>query len=140
MVNLGEANEQAVVENCVLKKGSDTFKLKTEFRLHIGRPKNRNATPAGPVITYGAGDHFLDATIIGSTPEITTLNALTERDANGAVASNSWSLVITPVGGGAAVTIAFTAEMPESDFIGIEGGKLNFEIHMDITTDTVTVT
>lgn len=140
MVDLGEANEQVVDINFILKQGTDTFKLKKNIRLHIGRPKNRNATPAGPVITYGAGDHFCEATIIGSTPEITTLNAKTERDSNGALPSEAWSLVATPIGGGAAVTTSFTGEMPEFDMIQTEEGKLEFDIHIDITTDTVTVT
>lgn len=96
---IGETNEKVTGVHAILKLGVNSFRLKTEFRLHIGRPKDRQATSAGPCLTFGAGDHFLDGTILGTTPDITTLNALTERDANGELTSSSWSLHLRRPGG-----------------------------------------
>ncbi|MCH9657215.1 hypothetical protein K0U27_00735 [archaeon] len=137
---LGETNEKVTGVHAVLKLGSSSFRLKTDFRLHIGRPKNRQATSAGPCLTFGAGDHFLDATIIGTAPDIATLNALTQRDVNGELSSSSWSLVLAPSGGGTNVTVAFTGPLPEFDIVSVdEEQPIEFEIHIDIDSDTVTV-
>ena len=80
---IGETNERVVGAYAVLKLGANSFRLKQDFRLHIGRPRDRNASQAGPILSYGKGDSFLDATLLGSTPDITTFNALTQVDANG---------------------------------------------------------
>ena len=137
---IGETNEKISGVHAVLRLGANSFRLKTDFRLHIGRPKNRQATSAGPCLTFGAGDHFLDGTVLGTAPDITTLNALTERDSNGELTSSSWSLVLSPSGGGSDVTIAFTGQLSEFDIVSVdEEQPIEFEIHIDIDSDTVTV-
>jgi len=41
---IGETNEKVTGVHVIIKLGANSFRLKTEFRLHIGRPKDRQAT------------------------------------------------------------------------------------------------
>ncbi len=137
---LGETDEKVVGVHAVLRLGSSVFRLKKNFRLHIGRPKDRQATTAGPCLVYGAGEHFLDGNILATTADVTTLNALTERNTSGELTSSAWSIVLTPTGGGSDVTVSFNGFLPELDLVSIDEEQfLEFEIHIDVNEDTVTV-
>jgi len=89
---------------------------------------------------YGKGDHTFDATLLLTTPEISTFNAFTVLDSDGNLPSNTFTILAEPRGGGADVTITVTAELPDFNIVKpVEGGVL-FRVRFRITTDTVTVT
>lgn len=140
MALLGEFGEEAIGEQFVLKQGVDSWALKNLVSLKLTRPKFRTGTSAGPSISYGTGDNSLDAELVGTTPHIAKLVALTKRSATGALPSNEWSLVATPKNGGTAVTTTFTAEMPDLEITHSSESSLIFLIHLDITDDSVVVT
>lgn len=111
-----------------------------ELDFHLGRPEAREPTTDGGVVYfYGKGDHYFDATLLLTTPEISTFNAFTELDANGALPSNVFTILAQPRGGGGDVTITVTAELPDFNISKpVEGGVL-FRVRFRITTDTITV-
>jgi hypothetical protein len=111
-----------------------------ELDFHLGRPEAREPTTDGGVqYFYGKGDHYFDCTLLLTTPEISTFNALTELDANGDLTSTAYKIISEPRGGGADVTITVNAVLPEFNIVKpIEGGII-FRIRFRITDDTVTV-
>ncbi len=125
----------------VLKEGTTEWELKTVASLRTSRQKFLSATSLGPTITYGVGDNTLDATIIATTPQISTIYAYIEKDSStDQLPNKSWKLECEPLDGGTKVTISFKAEVSEIVLRQeAPDGKCVFDIHMDITEDTVTV-
>ena len=141
---IGEFAELVNAQN--LKLGLTTTTLGNRYVMlqdldfHIGRPEAREPTTDGGVIYYfGKGDHYFDATILLTTPEISTFNAFTVLNANCALPTNTWTILAEPRGGGSDVTISVTAEIPTFDISKpVEGGVV-FRVRFRITTDTITV-
>jgi len=112
-----------------------------ELDFHLGRPEAREPTTDGGVIYYyGKGDHTFDATLLLTTPEISTFNAFTVLDSDGNLPSNTFTILAEPRGSAESdVTITVTAELPDFNIIKpVEGGVL-FRVRFRITTDSVTV-
>lgn len=141
---IGEIGELVNAQN--LKLGltdatlTNRYVMLQELDFNLGRPEAREPTTDGGVIYYyGKGDHYFDATILLTTPEISTFNAFTELDVDGNLPSNTWTILAEPRDGGANVTISATAEIPNVNIIKpVEGGVI-FRIRFRITSDTVTV-
>ena len=119
---------------------ANRYVMLQELDFNLGRPESREPTTDGGVIYfYGKGDHYFDATILLTTPEISSFNALTVLDADGNLPSNVWTILAEPRGGGADVTISVTAEVPNVNIVKpVEGGVI-FRIRFRITTDTISV-
>ena len=142
---IGDITELVNAQNLKLGLGDATianrYIMLQELDFHLGRPEAREPTTDGGVIYfYGKGDHTFDATLLLTTPEISTFNGFTVLDSNGNLTSNTFTILAEPRGGGTNVTITVTAELPDFNIVKpVEGGVL-FRVRFRITTDTVTVT
>ena len=147
---IGEFAELVNAQNLKLELVSSTvipaitlgrYVMLQDLEFHLGRPEAREPTTDEGVIYYfGKGDHYFDATLLLTTPEIISFNALTELNENtGALPSNVFNIIAEPRGGGAAVTIQVTAELPDFNISKpVEGGVI-FRVRFRITTDFVSV-
>lgn len=140
MANIGEIAELVNAQNLKLDVGADRYIMLQELDFHIGRPEAREPTTDGSVqYFYGKGDHYFDATLLLTTPEISTFNALTVLDANGNLTTTTFSIIAEPRGGGSNITITVNAVLPDFNISKpVEGGVL-FRVRFRITDDTVTV-
>lgn len=140
MANLGEVAELVNAQNLKLDVGGDRYIMLQELDFHLGRPESREPTTDGGVqYFYGKGDHFFNATLLLTTPEISSFNALTVLDANGDLTSTAFKIIAQPRGGGSDVTITVNAVLPDFNIVKpVEGGVL-FRVRFRITDDTVTV-
>ena len=118
MADLGVATELINATEVSLRQnaGADTYIFLHECSLHMGRPEERRATTDGGVIYYyGKGDHYFDFTILATTPELDSLAALTETDANGDMTEQDFTIRYTPRGGGTTRTATATGVLPDPD-------------------------
>jgi len=84
MANLGEITEIVNASELTLEVGSDIYIMVTDINIHTGRPEDRTATTdAGALFTYGKGDNWFTATLVGTTPEFITWNTKTQIDTDG---------------------------------------------------------
>ena len=140
MANLGEITEIVNASELTLEVGSNNYILLTNLTIHCGRPEDRVATTdAGPVYSYGKGENFFTATLLVSTPELSTLNTLTQTDANGALTSTAWKIVAKDVSG-STKTFAATGVLRDYDVSKPTEGKVNIDIFVRITGDTISIT
>jgi hypothetical protein len=140
MANIGEIPELVNAQNLKLDVGANRYIMLQELDFHLGRPEAREPTTDGGVqYFYGKGDHFFDATLLLTTPEVSEFNDLTELDSNGDLTNTVFSIVAEPRGGGADVTITVNAVLPDFNIVKpVEGGVI-FRVRFRITDDTVTV-
>ena len=140
MANIGEIAELVNAQNLKLDVGVNRYIMLQDLDFHLGRPEAREPTTDGGVqYFYGKGDHYFDATLLLTTPEISTFNTLTELDVNGDLTTTTFSIVSEPRGGGADVTITVNAQLPDFNIVKpIEGGLI-FRVRFRIIDDTVTV-
>ena len=141
MANIGEIAELVNAQNLKLDVGANRYIMLQEFDFHLGRPEAREPTTDGGVqYFYGKGDHYFDATLLLTTPEISTFNALTELDANGDLTTTTFSILAEPRDSTEAdVTITVNAVLPDFNISKpVEGGVL-FRVRFRITDDVVTV-
>ena len=140
MANIGDIPELVNAQNLKLDVGNDRYIMLQELDFHLGRPEAREPTTDGGVqYFYGKGDHFFNATLLLTTPEISSFNALTVLNADGDLTSTAFKIIAEPRGGGANVTITVNAVLPDFNIVKpVEGGVL-FRVRFRITDDTVTV-
>ena len=140
MANLGEVAELVNAQNLKLDVGSNRYIMLQELDFHLGRPEAREPTTDGGVqYFYGKGDHTFEATLLLTTPEISTFNALTVLDGNGNLASTAFKIISQPRGGGSNVTITVNAVLPDFNIIKpVEGGVI-FRVRFRITDDGIVV-
>lgn len=140
MANIGDTPELVNAQNLKLDVGNDRYIMLQELDFHLGRPEAREPTTDGGVqYFYGKGDHFFNATLLLTTPEISSFNALTVLNVDGDLTSTAFKIIAEPRGGGANVTITVNAVLPDFNIVKpVEGGVL-FRVRFRITDDTVTV-
>lgn len=139
MANLGEITEIVNASELTLEVGSDTYIMLTNLNLHIGRIEDRTATTdAGVLYTYGKGDNFFTATLVATTPELSSLNTLSQIDSDGDMTSTSWKIVAKNVSG-STKTFAATGILREYDVSKSPEGKVLIDIYVRITGDTITI-
>jgi len=141
VANIGEIGELVNAQNLKLDVGANRYVMLQEFDFHLGRPEAREPTTDGGVqYFYGKGDHYFDATLLLTTPEISIFNALTELDANGDLTTTTFSILAEPRESTEAdVTITVNAVLPDFNISKpVEGGVL-FRVRFRITDDVVTV-
>jgi hypothetical protein len=138
MANLGEIAEIVNASELTLEVGADNYILLTDLDLHIGRPEDRVATTNNVLYTYGKGDNWFTATLIVSTPELSSLNTLGQIDSDGDMTSTAWKIVAKNVAG-ATKTFATTGILREFDIRKPSEGKVNINIFVRITGDTISI-
>lgn len=139
MPNLGEITEIVNASELTLEVGSDNYILLTNLNVHTGRPEDRVATTdGGPIYTYGKGDNWFTATLLVSTPELSSLNTLSQTDSNGALTSTAWKIVAKDVSG-ATKTFAATGVLRDYDVSKPSEGKVNIDIFVRVTGDTIVI-
>ena len=140
MANLGEITEIVNASELTLEVGSDTYIMLTNLNLHIGRIEDRTATTdAGVLYTYGKGDNFFTATLVATTPELSSLNTLSQIDSDGDMTSTSWKIVAKNVSG-STKTFAATGVLREYDVSKSPEGKVLIDIYVRITGDAISIT
>ena len=141
MANIGEIPELVNAQNLKLDVGANRYIMLQEFDFHLGRPEAREPTTDGGVqYFYGKGDHYFDATLLLTTPEISSFNALTELDANGDLTTTQFTILAEPRESTEAyVTITVNAVIPDWNIIKPVEGGLIFRVRFRITDDIVTV-
>lgn len=140
MANIGEIAELVNAQNLKLDVGSNRYIMLQDLDFHLGRPEAREPTTDGSVqYFYGKGEHHFDATLLLTTPEISSFNGLTELDSNGDLTTTTFSIIAEPRGGGANVTITVNAQLPDFNIIKPVEGGLIFRVRFRIIDDTVTV-
>ena len=139
MANIGEITEIVNASELTLLVGADTYILLKNLEIQVGRTEARDVTTdGGPLYSYGAGDNFFTATLVASTPEIDSLNTLTQIDGNGAMSSTAWLIKATNVSG-ATKTFAATGVLRDYRVKKEAEGKVEIDIFVRITGDTVTI-
>ena len=140
MANIGEVTELVNNEKLTLEVGSDTYILMQDVTVNIDRPIDRQTTSGGGVVYfYGSGDNFIQFTLLCSTPEIASLNTLTQRNANGGLTSTSWKIVAKNVSG-ATKTITAAGTLPHLEVARLEGvGGVVMRGRIQLTGDTIGV-
>ena len=140
MANLGEISEIVNNEKLTLEVGSDTYILMQDLTVNIDRPIDRQTTSGGGVVYfYGSGDNFISFTLLCSTPEIASLNTLTERTTNGALTSTDWIIKSTDVSG-AVKTITGAGTLPHLEVARLAGvGGVVIRGRIQLTGDKVLV-
>lgn len=145
MANLGEIAELVNAQNLKLDVGTNRYIMLQDLDFHLGRPEAREPTTDGNVqYFYGKGDHYFDATLLLTTPEIIIFNALTELDVNGNLTTTVFKIIAEPRGIPPAspppdVTITVNAQLPDFNILKPVEGGLIFRIRFRIVSDEVTV-
>jgi hypothetical protein len=139
MGNIGEIAEIVNASELTLEVGSDNYILLSDLSLHIGRTESRDVVTSGdPLYSYGSGDNYFTATLLVSTPELTSLNTLTQISANGDLTSTSWKIVAKNVAG-ATKTFSATGVLRDYDISKPSEGKVSIDIFVRITGDTISI-
>lgn len=99
MVNQGLAAELINASEVSISDGTDTYLQLQDLTVNLGHPETREETVDAVHYFYGKGDHFIEGTILTSSPEISTFVGFTEIDSNGAATSNNWPIVWTDLSG-----------------------------------------
>ncbi len=141
MANIGEIAELVNAQNLKLDVGANRYIMLQELDFHLGRPEAREPTTDGGVqYFYGKGDHYFDATLLLTTPEISSFNALTNLDANGDLTTTQFTILAEPRESTEAdVTITVNAVLPDFNIIKPVEGGIIFRVRFRITDDTVVV-
>jgi hypothetical protein len=77
--------------------------------------------------------------LLVSTPELSSLNTLTQISANGDLTSTAWKIVAKNVSG-ATKTFAATGVLRDYDISKPSEGKVTIDIFVRITGDTISIT
>ena len=139
MADLGAITEIVNASELTLEVGTDTNIMLTNLQVHVGRTEDRTATTdAGVLYTYGKGENFFTATLVVTTPELSDLNTLGQIDSDGDMTTRAWKIVAADLAG-AKKTWAATGVLKEYDVRKTEEGKVEIDIFVRITGDTVTI-
>jgi len=144
MGNLGEIAEIVNASELTLEVGSDNYILLSDLSLHIGRTESRDVVTSGdPIYSYGSGDNYFTATLLVSTPELSTLNTLTAIQSNGEMTSTAWKIVAKNVSddgsGSGTKTFAATGVLRDYDISKPAEGKVSIDIFVRITGDDISI-
>jgi len=82
--------------------------------------------------------NFFTATLLVSTPELSSLNTLTQTDTDGDMTSTLWKIVARDLAG-ATKTFAATGFLRDYDVRKGEEGKVEIDIFVRMTDDSITI-
>jgi len=111
MANQGLDSELINATEVSISDGTDTYIKLQELTVNFGHPEFREDAVDGVHYFYGAGDHFIEGTLLATVPELTTFTGFTEIDSNGAPTSKNWVLVYTGESSGTTNTMTLTGTM-----------------------------
>jgi hypothetical protein len=143
---IGAITEIVNASELNLNFGGDIYIMLTNLQIHIGRTEDRVATTdAGALYTYGKGENFFTATLVMTIPEMLDTNSvgfnkLSQIDGDGDMPTRAWLITGTQVNGGDTVEWACTGVLKEYDVRKNPEGKVEIDIFVRITGDTVAVT
>jgi hypothetical protein len=144
-MGIGEIAEIVNASELTLETSTGNYILLTNLSLHIGRPEDRVATTdGGALFTYGKGDNYFTATLLVSTPELSSLNTLTKftnygtSNDNGDMPSTAWLIKAKDVSG-TTKTFAATGVLREYDISKPSEGKVSIDIFVRITGDDISI-
>jgi hypothetical protein len=139
MGNIGEIAEIVNASELTLEVGDNNYILLSDLSLHIGRTESRDVVTSGdPLYSYGSGDNYFTATLLVSTPELSSLNTLTQISANGDLTSTAWKIVAKNVSG-ATKTFSATGVLRDYDISKPSEGKVSIDIFVRITGDIISI-
>jgi hypothetical protein len=140
MANIGEIGEIINASEVTLEVSTDTYIMLTDLHLHTGRfEEGVPTTDTGTVWTIGKGDNWMTFSLLATTPEISSLNTLTQVDSDGDYTSTAWKVVAKDVSS-ATKTLAATGYLRDVDYRKAPEGKLRLDCFVRITGDTLTIT
>jgi len=138
MADLGAITEFVNAEEFTLEVGSDIYIGLENLVIKIGNTEDRATThDFGPSYFYGMGDNFFTATLKVTSPELSSLNTLTQKS-TGTLTSTAWKIVSRDL---ADATKTFAATGFLRDYAVRKGtdGKVLIDIFVRINGDTVTI-
>jgi hypothetical protein len=147
MANLGEITEIVNASELTLEvdTGNDTsnkYILLTNLNLHVGRTEDRTATTGtgneGVLYTYGKGDNWFTATLLVSTPELSSLNTLGQINTDGDMTPQAWMIRAHDVSGTDKFLFC-TGVLRDYDISKPTEGKVTIDIFVRITGDSLTI-
>ena len=140
MANLGEITEFCNAEEFRLDVGANTHVPLQDLTVSVGNLEDRASTnDSGSNFFSGMGDNFFAATLKLTHPEFSSLNTLSQKDANGVLTSTSW-LIIGKFLDGTIKTMAATGVL--RNYVVRKGleGKVLIDIFVRMTDDSITIT
>ena len=144
MANQGLATELINASEVSISDGTDEYIQLQDLTVNLGHPETREETVDAVHYFYGKGDHFIEGTILASSPEVSTFVGFTEIDGNGAPASNDWVLAYKDLANpGTTSTVTLTGTMAPQLRIEkqIAGGvKFRFRIRVTEAVTSADVT
>jgi hypothetical protein len=118
MASLGAITEVVNSKERTLEVGVDTYVGLNNLEWIVSRPE--------------------DKTLVVTTPELDSLNTLTQIDANGALTSTAWKIVYKDKAG-STKTAAATGVLRDFRVYNGDEGVILIDIFVRITGDTVTI-
>jgi len=133
MVNQGLASELINASEVSISDGTDTYLQLQDLVVNLGHPETREETVDAVHYFYGKGDHFIEGTILASSPEISTFVGFTEINSEGAPASNDWVIVWTDVSNNTATATLTGTMAPQVRIEKQITGGVKFRFRIRIT-------
>lgn len=125
-------------ENAVLKLGGNTYILMQEMTANIEHPEYPEPTTAGTKsFYYGAGDNWVEFTLLMSVAEFATFNTNSQRNSNGALSQQSFTVVTTDVSG-TSKTFTFTSYIVRLQVTKPGLGAVKARMRLRVIGDNVT--
>ena len=138
MASLGAIAEFVNSRELTLEVGANIYIAVTNLQLHVGRTEDRiGTTDTETLFTFGKGESFFTATLTATTPEVDSLNTLTQIDGNGDMTTTSWKIVARDLDGNTK-TFAATGVLREYDIRSTDD-KVEIDIFVRIIGDTVSI-
>lgn len=142
MANLPASLNQLInAENLLLRSGGtpDVWIAFQNATFIVERPEFREvATNGGVTYFFGASNNVLEGVLLLSLPEWSTLNTLTQRNANGDLTSTAWQLRATNLAG-TSTTASFNGKLVSMRTEKPAEGAVKVRIRIRITSETITM-
>jgi hypothetical protein len=137
MGNIGEIAEAINASKVHLDLGGNRHILLQELESHISHPESREATDTGSVYFYGQSDDYFDATLLLSTPEMSTFLGYTILNGNGDLPTNSLDLIYSDKTGTATQTLNVECQIPDITWSKPVEGGVKTRMRFRITGGTI---
>ena len=139
MADAGEKLETVNAQrfDLIQNTNSLTFKQTHGLQFRAERPVYKHTLTDGTIdIQAGTGGHVIEADILVTTPEISTLINYTDKSSNGTLPSKEWK-VMTTDRSGTIDTLKFTGKVISLQLIRRQLGAVWFHITIQTTDDEV---
>lgn len=140
MPNLGEVTELINASEIHLKVGADTYIMLQELDFNITHSERVEPTVDGGVqYFFGPQDASFTFTILATTPEVSSLVALTQANTESDLTSRAWIIVLTD-SAGTSKTMTVNGVLPTLNIVkelSPAGGKFRGTVR--ITDNTISV-